>query len=375
MFFASCTSGINSVLPKIIILEPLNNASDISLDIVLKWKFEPANNQNITYKIFFAEENTSSIRALNVETDKEEYKPEIQLEYGKVYIWQVCAFLNENKICDEETKFTIININPAEMAEVKKGNFIMGNTKDFIEGEYDEKPLREVEINYDFYIGKYEITNGRFLEFLNDSGVNPDGTLNGKELIAINEPDCEIKYENGFFKVKEEGKINYPVIRIFWRAGIEFCNWLSSKESLTQAYNNEGELINYPLNKGYRLPTEAEWEYAARGAENDYNLISDYRYSGGNDIDEVSWNRNNSANENYPISNDGKGTHHIGLKKANEIGIYDMTGNVWEWCYDYQGDYSTLGNLNPVNNAISLNRVMRGGAWNNAKDVPIEGKR
>jgi TonB family protein len=107
--------------------------------------------------------------------------------------------------------------------------------------------------------------------------------------------------------------------------------------------------LNAKTGKKYRLPTEAEWEYAARGE----NKSSGYKYSGSNNIDDVAWYGSTSGS-----------THAVGTKQANELGLYDMTGNVWEWCNDWYGAYPTLAQNNPTGPSSGSGHVFRGGSWN-----------
>ena len=172
-----------------------------------------------------------------------------------------------------------------------------------------------------FYIGKYQVTQKEWQEVM---GNNPS-----------------------YFKGD-----NRPVECITWYEAVKFCNKLSEKEGLTPAYTINGNNVscNWTAN-GYRLPTEAEWEYAARGG----NQSNGYTYSGSNNIGDVAWYKSNSDNQ----------SHDVGTKAANELGIYDMSGNVWEWCWDWYwyGSYSSSPSSNPRGPYYGSNRVGRGGSW------------
>mgnify|MGYP003591407658 CR=1 FL=1 len=152
---------------------------------------------------------------------------------------------------------------------------------------------------------------------------------------------CERKDEEELLNKYVKRDKNYPVVWITWYDAIEFCNKLNKKENLPIAYDNKGNMLDcngkktedITKVKGYRLLTRAEWEYAARGGIKSKG----YRYSGSNNLNEVSWNSENSKDDVI---------HNVGLKKPNELGIYDMTGNVAEMCTDYLWSY--IKNINPV---------------------------
>jgi formylglycine-generating enzyme required for sulfatase activity len=206
------------------------------------------------------------------------------------------------------------------MVRVEGGTFLMGSTN----GGTGEKPVHTVTVK-DFYIGKYEVTQKEWAEVM---GSNPS-----------------------YFKGD-----NLPVEQVSWYDTVEYCNRLSRKEGLSPAYRGSGDNITWDFNaSGYRLPTEAEWEYAARGGNKGY--IS-YEYAGGNSVDAVAWYWDNSG---------GK-THPVGTKQANGLGLYDMSGNVREWCWDWIGSYSGGNQSNPVGPAGPTfwgpYRVHRGGGLN-----------
>jgi formylglycine-generating enzyme required for sulfatase activity len=215
------------------------------------------------------------------------------------------------------------------MVLVERGSFTMGDT--WGEGESDEKPTHKVTFTYDFYIGKYEVTFDEYDEFCEATGRSkPSDSGWGREV--------------------------RPVINVSWWDAIAYCNWLSEKEKLPKAYDSKGNLLDKDgrvttdVTKvlGYRLPTEAEWEYAAHGG----NESKGYKYSGSYSVGDVAWYSSNSGRE----------THEVGEKVPNELGLYDMSGNVWEWCSDWYGSYSSSARTNPYNNSGSY-RVIRGGSW------------
>jgi formylglycine-generating enzyme required for sulfatase activity len=216
---------------------------------------------------------------------------------------------------------------------VEGGSFVMGCTdgRDNDCEEY-EKPPHTVKLGT-FEIAKYEITNEEYAAFMNVKAVREEiwegwidlnGSLSGEH--------CRIRSENGIFSV-EKGWEKHPVILVSWYGAKAYCDWMSEVTGKT-----------------WRLPTEAEWEYAARGGAGSRG----YRYSGSDTLDEVAW---------YTENTNDSGTKETGGKKANELGIHDMSGNVYEWCADWYGEYSEGVQTNPTGEKIGSFRVIRGGCW------------
>jgi formylglycine-generating enzyme required for sulfatase activity len=144
---------------------------------------------------------------------------------------------------------------------------------------------------------------------------------------------------------------NLPVEQVSWHDAIEYCNKRSLREGLTPAYRGSGNSVTCDFNaSGYRLPTEAEWEYAAKGGDKTYLTTE---YSGSNNVESIGWYDGNSGNR----------THPVGTKQPNDLGIYDMSGNVWEWCWDWYGAYTGGSQTDPAGAASGSGRVRRGGGW------------
>jgi formylglycine-generating enzyme required for sulfatase activity len=185
-----------------------------------------------------------------------------------------------------------------EMVLVEAGNFQMGSTN----GGADEQPVHIVHITRPLYIAKYAVTFEEYDRFCDDT-------------IGIRRPR------------DSWGRATRPVSGVNWYDAVKYCNWLSEKEGLTPCYNVKGKLTECDFSAdGYRLPTEAEWEYAARGGHKSQG----YEYAGSNSVDDVGWYEGNSGGQ----------THPVGQKQPNELGLYDMSGNMWEWCWDWYGqDY------------------------------------
>ncbi len=213
-----------------------------------------------------------------------------------------------------------------EMIEINASPFQMGN--DSGNGSDLERPMHQVTLNYPYLIGKYEITFNDYDEFCESVGKAKPFDRNW-------------------------GRGIRPVININWWDATEYCNWLSIQEGIPTAYDKSGNLLDengnftndITLVKGYRLPTEAEWEYAALAQTNH--------------IDAIAWYSNNSESK----------TQEIGKKEANEFGIHDMIGNVWEWVHNWIDLYDLQPKTNPTGTVLGSYKTIRGGGWDSQTNL------
>ena len=188
---------------------------------------------------------------------------------------------------------------------VEGGKFMMGAMESDKQAHANEKPAHQVTLTYDYYIGQTEVTQALWQAVM---GNNPS-TMIGDDL---------------------------PVNNVLWEEADAFVKRLSQMTGYT-----------------FHLPTEAEWEFAARGGKKSKG----YLYAGSDDVDEVAWYADNS----------GGTTHAVGTKKPNELGIYDMSGNAWEWCSDWLAPYSAETQVNPIGPATGEYHVYHGGGWNHGQ--------
>ena len=248
------------------------------------------------------------------------------------------SFVNEVCTICEYSRFVLISV----------GTFQMGSNV----GYSNNKPVHEVTITKPFYMGKYEVTQAEYEKYCSYGSSSPSSD-------------------------KGDGD-NYPAYYVSWYDALVYCNKRSMAEELTPCYSISGStdpskwgdvpastdstwnavICDWDAN-GYRLPTEAEWEYAARAGD---NTVASLIYSGTSDVNklgEYAWYSGNS----------NKKTHEVGTKSPNEFGLYDMSGNVFEWCWNwYTNSYDAEAGSDPTGTSAGSNRVRRGGGWNSNSD-------
>ena len=214
-----------------------------------------------------------------------------------------------------------VDATEVEMVLIQSGRFMMGSPAFETErGKYESR--HKVTISRPFFMSKYEVTQGQWRAMM---GSNPS------DFSACGD-DC-------------------PVEQVSWHEAVEFCNKLSEHYGLTPAYRISGESVTwYKGADGYRLPTEAEWEYACRAG----TTTRFYAGDSDSDLGGAGWYDVNSATK----------THPVGKKAPNVWGLYDMHGNVLEWCWDSYGCYSSTSMTNPTGPSSGSYRVFRGGSWN-----------
>ncbi|MCI7800077.1 MAG: formylglycine-generating enzyme family protein, partial [Spirochaetia bacterium] len=272
--------------------------------------------------------------------------------------WTVTKLATEEAEGSKERVCTVCNykevVDIAKISEdfvlIPAGTFYMGSEK----GYSNNKPVHQVTITKSFYMGKYEVTQAEYEKYCSYGSSSPSSS-----------------YGDGD---------NYPAYYVSWYDALVYCNKRSMAEGLTPCYSISGStdpskwgtvptsnnntwnavVCNWNAN-GYRLPTEAEWEYAAR-AKN--NILVSFTYSGTSDVNklgEYAWYSSNSNSK----------THEVGTKKANGFGLYDMSGNVCELCWNWvtdSYDAKTEGGSNPTGTSSGSRRVFRGGNWSDGSD-------
>jgi formylglycine-generating enzyme required for sulfatase activity len=215
-----------------------------------------------------------------------------------------------------------------KLVRIEPGTFRMGSPESDKKAFDYEKAQHEVEITRPFYMAVYPVTVGQFRQFVQEKGYTTEAEKAGDKL-TWKEPGWE-------------QTDRHPVVEVSWNDAVVFCKWLSEKEGKT-----------------YELPTEAEWEYACRAG-------TTTRYFFGDDasrLGEYAW---------YTDNSDGR-AHEVGTKQSNDWGLYDMHGNVWQWCADGPREYPEEAGKSPLKNPKGpldrASRALRGGSWHDLRHV------
>lgn len=207
-----------------------------------------------------------------------------------------------------------------------------------------------VTVDEDFVLSQSEVTNQQMADVMQwardqspalvsataDTVQNASGDV--RELLDLDGGACEVWFSGGTFGVTS-GRENRPCVGVTWYGAVAYCNYLSESEGRTPAYDLTDWSLD-PAANGYRLPSDSQWEYAARGGSGGTDTL----YSGSDTVGDVAW---------YTVNSEGR-SHDVGGKTANELGLDDMSGNVWEWCQDWHPNY------------VDQARTLRGGAWINS---------
>ncbi len=280
----------------------------------------------------------------------EPYREKVVIRQATWYRREESKFVTKNREVEKKKKqkyavkifrdtftfFTGKVLADYDLVLVEEGNFLMGDSSST--GRSDEKPVQNVKLS-PYLICTTQVAQKVWNLVMNNNPSNFEG-------------------------------YNLPVDQISWYDSVEFCNRLSAMAGFTPCYTINKEKDN-SLNKnkndafrwtitcnlkanGYRLPTEAEWEFAAKGGNSTNFKI----FSGSDDVNQVAWYKDNS----------GYKTQNVGQKQANELGIYDMSGNVWEWCWDWYDNYGLAETHDPMGPEYGAYRVLRGGSWADSKN-------
>jgi len=263
---------------------------------------------------------------------------------GTTYTLAACCDCDCDITCNCAGSDCFCGVLRIGVVRVQGGSFEMGYCPSG-EGSGWGCPIRTVTVN-GFYMGVFPVTQGEWYDVM---GTWP-GFFTGAN--ALDEYWNEVQTTPVF------NRRDLPVERVSWFDAVGFANALSVQAGLVPVYTVSGTTVTWNRGaNGYRLPTEAEWEFAARGG---IVCQGNFVFSGSNTAGDVAWTNVNS----------GRRTHEVGMLDSNALGLYDMSGNIWEWVWDWVDTYPAEDETNPVGAVSGVNRVVRGGGWFNPPELP-----
>ncbi|MCP4547988.1 MAG: formylglycine-generating enzyme family protein [bacterium] len=259
--------------------------------------------------------------------------------------------------------YTAITV-PDNFVQISAGGFAMGAQQDEPGAEPDEYPRHQVTLSRAFAILSTEVTNFQYLTmaqwainqgYASASSASLRDDLGGMaELLDLDDGESDIEYTNGLLHTNRP---NHPVKEVSWFGAAAYCDWLNLHRGLPMVYDHVTWANSPNTMTGYRLPTEAEWEYVCRAG-------SETAFANGN-INDENCNDTNLDRIGWYCGDELDWTSPVGLKQANAWGVYDMHGNLYEWCNDWYSStiYSTTSPLNPTGPVTGTQRVLKGGDW------------
>ncbi|HPE69467.1 MAG TPA: SUMF1/EgtB/PvdO family nonheme iron enzyme [Thermotogota bacterium] len=300
------------------------------LTATLEWTATDPEGETLVFDVLLELEGTWNTLARDIPQNQ---FPLDELAYNKQYHWKIVAKDGHGNETTSDSWLleTPKGRYPEKMVLAQSGSFSMGAREADLFADDDEKPTFQVHLTYDFLVGQFEITQQEFQEFSGQTSI--------------------------------PGNEQLPAASVSWWDAIAFCNWRSEQEGLAKAYDSLGNFLDGSGNvtrdvsrvEGYRLLTEAEWEYVARGA---HALDGEWTFAGGDDLDSLGWFESNSNGKVQPV----------GKKAPNSLDLYDLCGNTWEWCNDWYAPeaYAKGNQTNPTGPTSGSLRVLRGGGWYDA---------
>ena len=278
------------------------------------------------------------------------------LDNGSDIMWSAIRGSNDQSFRNFSFGFRLVRSGTyASMSTLAGGEFTMGQTG-------VAEPTHTVTVS-PFYAGRYEIMNTEYCAFLNDEGNLSEGsvtwwdtvdssTYNGIQDAGSGSPRYTVR----------SGFASRPVVYVSWYGAVAYCNWASAKDGLTPCYgakDSRGLPSEWRTKNGYRLATEAEWEYACRGG-------TTTAYYWGDTI---------GGAYCWYASNSGSNHHVVGGKTANAFGLFDMSGNVWEWCSDWYAAYTADAATDPTGPETGGTHVIHGGAFGDVSGILLSAHR